>query len=96
MMIVLGLRNIRDLCNLNERQWKEITKIFKGVIITENKPDNKRRPDDPGRRRKILDFHRAGALFEFENGDGMMITIKVRWNVPLYYSSVSQYTSATL
>ena len=77
MMTALGSRNIRDLSNLNDRQWKDITKLFKGVIIIENKPDKKRRPDDPGRRRKILDFHRAGAFFEFENSDGMTITIEV-------------------
>lgn len=79
MMTALGSRNVRDLSNLNDRQWKDITKLFKGVVIIENKPDKKRRPDDPGRRRKILDFHRAGALFEFENSDGMTITIATHY-----------------
>ncbi|KAJ2932197.1 hypothetical protein H1R20_g4884, partial [Candolleomyces eurysporus] len=75
MMTVLRTRNVRDLYNLNDQQWRNVTKLFKGVIIIEEKPD-KRRRDDPGRRRKILDFHRDGALFEFENSDGINITIE--------------------
>ncbi|RXW23944.1 hypothetical protein EST38_g1905 [Candolleomyces aberdarensis] len=76
MMTVLRTRNVRDLYNLNDQQWRNVTKLFKGVIIIEEKPDNRRRRDDPGRRRKILDFHRAGALFEFVNSDGMTVTIQ--------------------
>ncbi|RXW19444.1 hypothetical protein EST38_g6413 [Candolleomyces aberdarensis] len=76
-----NLREARDLQRLSKAQVKEASKIFKNVIIE--------RGDGSGRRRKMIGFNQQGAFFEFENGEGMKITIaehyRRTYNINLRY-----------
>lgn len=74
MLALLNKRNARDLENLPKRELVRAKKLFRGVFIREKKGN----PPREGPRRSIKGFHEKGALFTFENDDGMPITIKVR------------------
>jgi hypothetical protein len=73
---LLAFFNTRDIRFLEKSEgFKErlgaINHIFKGIFIRETKGGRK------GGRRKIKGFQSDGALYQFENDDGVTLTIAV-------------------
>lgn len=82
---LLGKRNVRDLEGMKDRDLMRLKKLLRGVFIREKKGN----PPREGGRRSIKGFHSQGALYTFENDEGMPITIqqhyKRLYNIELRY-----------
>lgn len=73
-MRTTDVRAVGGLCQ-SDRELNKLKRFLRGVFIREKKGGR------IGPRRSIKGFHSKGASYEFENDDGMPITIKVSCTV---------------